>query len=68
MQREVLPGGNPIACVHPSQALPKVDTNCTAPSLTMVTRFAASLPTDSCPQPKEAQPLSQLDNPINTTF
>jgi hypothetical protein len=27
----------------------------------MVTRFAASLRTDNCPQPKEAQPLSQLD-------
>jgi hypothetical protein len=27
----------------------------------MVTRFAASPPTDNCPQPKEAQPLSQLD-------
>jgi hypothetical protein len=24
----------------------------------MVTRFATSLPTDICPQPKEAQPLS----------
>jgi hypothetical protein len=45
-------------------ALPKVDTNCTAPSLkptVMVTRFATSPPTDNCPQPKEAQPLSQLD-------
>jgi hypothetical protein len=27
----------------------------------MVTRFATSPPTDNCPQPKEAQPLSQLD-------
>jgi hypothetical protein len=26
-----------------------------------VTRFAASPPTDNCPQPKEAQPPSQLD-------
>jgi hypothetical protein len=31
--------------------------------LLMVTRFAASLPTDNSPQPKEAQPLSHaLDN------
>jgi hypothetical protein len=28
----------------------------------MVTRFATSPPTDNCPQPKEAQPLSQLDS------
>jgi hypothetical protein len=27
----------------------------------MVTRFATSPPTDNSPQPKEAQPLSQLD-------
>jgi hypothetical protein len=27
----------------------------------LVTRFATSPPTDNCPQPKEAQPLSQLD-------
>jgi hypothetical protein len=27
------------------------------PQQLMVTRFAASLPTDICPQPKEAQPL-----------
>jgi hypothetical protein len=27
----------------------------------VVTRFVASLPTDNCPQPKGAQPLSQLD-------
>jgi hypothetical protein len=27
----------------------------------MVTRFATSPPTDNCPQPKEAQPLSPLD-------
>ena len=27
----------------------------------MVTRFATAPPTDNCPQPKEAQPLSQLD-------
>jgi hypothetical protein len=34
--------------------------NCTALSL-KTTRFATSPPTDNCPQPKEAQPLSQLD-------
>jgi hypothetical protein len=27
----------------------------------MATRFATPPPTDNCPQPKEAQPLSQLD-------
>ena len=27
----------------------------------MVTRFVTSPPTDNCPQPKDAQPLSQLD-------
>jgi hypothetical protein len=31
------------------------------PLLACTPRRAASLPTDNCPQPKEAQPLSQLD-------
>jgi hypothetical protein len=35
--------------------------SCTTPPLKMVTRFATSPPTDNCPRPKEAQPLSQLD-------
>jgi hypothetical protein len=30
----------------------------------MVTRFVTSPPTDNCPQPKEAQPLSQLDSAL----
>jgi hypothetical protein len=35
----------------------------------MITRFAASLRTDNCPQPKEAQPRSHtLSHPTNTTF
>jgi hypothetical protein len=41
-----------------------VNTNCTALSLNnhlMLTWFATSPLTDNCPQPKEAQPLSQLD-------
>jgi hypothetical protein len=44
--------------------LPKVDTNCTAPSLiltVMVTRLAASLRTDNSPQRKEARTVSRSD-------
>jgi hypothetical protein len=42
--------------ITPDQGIRTVsDTNI------MVTQFAASPPTDNCPQPKEAQPLSQLD-------
>jgi hypothetical protein len=49
-----------VSCSSPpTTALLKVDTKCTAPSLMldqqlMVTRFAASLPTDICPAAKES--------------
>jgi hypothetical protein len=36
----------------------EVPPPCLNPSFTLVTRFATSPPTDNCPQPKEAQPLS----------
>ena len=51
--------------------LPKVDTNCTAPSLmpTIIgNTFAASLRTDICPQRKESSSTSHARNPFNLNF
>jgi hypothetical protein len=51
--------------------LPKVDTNCTAPSLmpTIIgSTFAASLRTDICPQRKEARPRLTLGIRLISTF
>jgi hypothetical protein len=54
-----------VSC-PPSTPLPKVNTNCTTPSLIpAVTGHTGSqllLRTDNCPQPKEAQPLSHALN------
>jgi hypothetical protein len=50
---------------------PKVDTNCTTPSLIPTvngTRFSASIRTDTSPQRKEARPRSHARHPKNSTF
>jgi hypothetical protein len=52
-------------------ALPKTDTNYTAPSLMPTitgNTFAASLRTDICPQRKESSSTSHARNPFNLNF